>query len=164
MRTSIKSVLAAALLGAATMSGTAAQAASGDVIFNGAVVSTCLLSVGTAGTLAASADNKTLDSELGGGVAGKAVIVTSGANFQISASAPTSWAVKPGTFSDATTFSTKLQTTGATTLPLADGTTGRDLTVGQTNVDVHLKAVTPTVFHSGAYQGVVTVTCEATGS
>lgn len=158
-RTSI--LTSAALL--AALAGTGAQAASGEVPFNGAVTNTCVLQAATPGTMVSSGDAKTLSSRTAeGGVSGSVQVLATGPLFKVTTTAPAGFTAGPADRNTNTSFETFYSLNGVTTLDQVAGTTESSVSVGITNMLVDLKATkTSGIFSAGAdYKALVTVTCE----
>lgn len=138
-----------------------ANAADATVPFTGTVLSTCLLTVGTPGVLAASGDYTTLASTNAGGVSGSVTALATGGNFKISAIAPTAFTAAPVGGGDNVSFATQYSGTGATSIGSTPGTTQTTLSQGATVVSVDLNAAKSSgAFAGGAYAATVTVRCE----
>ncbi|QZZ37262.1 hypothetical protein KW403_01275 [Nitratireductor kimnyeongensis] len=138
-----------------------AAAVTNKVIFNGSVISTCLITVETPGLLSTNGALTTLSSTEAGGVSGTATILTTGGNYSLSTSAPTSFFQAPQYGDDDVTFSTQYSASGVTTLLDVVGSVTSPLGFGLTNVNVDLSATkTVGVFPAGNYIAEVTLTCE----
>lgn len=138
-----------------------AFAASAVIPFRGEVDSTCVITVGTPGTLGINGDFTVLSSDIGGGVAGTAAVLATGAGYSISTTAPTVFTSAPAAGNDNVTFSSKYSATGATSVTDIVGTTLTPLSVGLTSTTVDLTATKSAgVFSVGTYTAEVTITCE----
>ena len=138
-----------------------AIAATTNVPFAATVISACVLTVGTPGVMATSADYTVLDSEETGGVSGLVTIVSTGAAFAVSADAPTDFTVAPSGGGDNVTFEASYQATGATSIGETLGSVTTPLNLGLTSLTVDLKGTKSTgVFPQGVYAAEVVVRCE----
>lgn len=139
----------------------AAGAVEGNVIFNGSVLSTCIITIGTPGTIAANGDFTELSSKETGGLPGTATILTTGSGFNVSTAAPAAFTSAPSGGNSSVTFASTYSASGVTTLLDVVGTVTSPLGVGLTNLDVDLSA-TKSIGHfpAGNYTAEVTVTCE----
>ena len=137
-----------------------AFAATGNVQFNATVTHTCVITVGTAGTLTASTDFKTLGSTQAGGSAGTASIAASGNGFKISVDAPS--LSKPATDTTSETLTSAYTATGATSASGTNASAAAALAHGSTTVAVNMTAVKSgsNVFEAGTYTGTVVLRCE----
>ncbi|MCR4267813.1 hypothetical protein [Nitratireductor sp. ZSWI3] len=143
------------------VSASPAAAVEGSVIFNGTILSTCLITIGTPGTLAANADFTELSSEAPGGISGTATILTTGIGYNLSTSAPAAFTSAPAGGDDAVVFASSYSASGVTSLLDVVGTVTSPLGLGLTNVDVDLTATKSSGnFPAGSYTAQVTVTCE----
>ncbi|WP_246225868.1 hypothetical protein [Chelativorans xinjiangense] len=159
MRPLVKPLAGAAFLTAIAVQ--SAGAVNGTVIFNGSVLSTCLITIGTPGTLAASADYTMLSSTEAGGSSGTATILTTGAGFEVSTSAPVTFVAAPAGGNDSVTFASSYSANGVTSLLDVVGSVTSPLGLGLTNLDVDLAATKSAgAFSAGNYTAEVTVTCE----
>ena len=139
----------------------AVMAATGNVPFAGIVTSTCVLTVGAPGVLAASTDFTHLSSQVAGGSAGTIAVLSTGTTFKVSAIAPTAFTTAPAGGGDAVNFSASYQGTGATSIGSTPGTTATLVNTGLTNLSVNLLAAKSTgTFNGGAYATEVIVRCE----
>ncbi|MGL4396484.1 MAG: hypothetical protein ACRCS9_08105, partial [Hyphomicrobium sp.] len=77
-----KAIAGAGLL---TILATSAHALDATVPFTGVVLSTCVLTVGTPGLMAAGTDFTTLSSTNSGGTPGTIAVLSTGTNFKVSA-------------------------------------------------------------------------------
>lgn len=155
----MKRLAVAAVMSAAAIHGV--HAANGSVLFNGSVLSTCLITIGTPGTLVASADYQTLSSTEAGGVSGSATILATGMGFQVSTGAPTAFVSSPAGGDDSVTFASSYSASGVTTLTDVVGSITSPLGIGLTNLSVDLTATKSAgTFPAGNYTAEVTVTCE----
>ncbi|WP_025031235.1 MULTISPECIES: hypothetical protein [Nitratireductor] len=138
-----------------------AAAVTDTVIFNGNVISTCLITVGTPGVLGTNGALNVLSSTEAAGVSGTATVVTTGTGFNMSTSTPAAFLVAPAGGDDDVTFSSSYSASGVTTLLDVVGTVTSPLGLGVTNVDVDLSATKSAgVFPAGNYTAEVTLTCE----
>ena len=139
----------------------AALAATANVPFSGVVVSTCTLAVATPGILAPNSNYTVLGSNQPGGSAGAVTIISTGATFKVSATAPSSFTVAPADGNTNTTFQAHYQSTGATSIGSVLGSTATPLNAGVTSLSVDLSATKSSgVFSQGAYTSEVVVRCE----
>ncbi|EKF20948.1 hypothetical protein [Nitratireductor pacificus] len=140
---------------------TSAGAVDGSVIFNGTVLSTCLITIGTPGTLAANAGFTALSSDEAGGISGTATILTTGLGYNVSTAAPSAFTSAPAGGDDSVTFASSYSASGVTSLLDVVGTLTSPLGLGLTNLNVDLTATKSAGhFPAGVYSAVVTVTCE----
>lgn len=154
-RTSLSTVLLSAIFIAP------AAAVTDTVIFNGNVISTCLITVGTPGILSTNGAMNVLSSSEAGGVSGTATVVTTGAGFNLSTSAPSTFFLAPAGGDDDVSFATHYSASGVTSLLDVVGSVTSPLGLGLTNVDVDLSATKSAgVFPAGNYTAEVTLTCE----
>lgn len=156
--------VSASLFGVAAIFACAAEAAFAaetTVPFIANVTSTCVLTLGTPGTLGANADFSQLSSKNAGGAAGTVTALTTGTGFQVSASAPTAFLIAPTGGDDNVTFSATYEANGATSVGEVLGTVTSELNFGLTNVNVNLAADKSSgAFPAGAYTAEVVVRCE----
>lgn len=139
----------------------AARAADTTVPFIANVTSTCVLTLGTPGTLGANADFSQLSSKNAGGAAGTVTALATGTGFQLSAIAPSSFSVAPTGGDDNVSFSASYEANGATSVGEVLGTVTSALNFGLTNVNVNLAAnKSAGAFPAGAYTAEVIVRCE----
>lgn len=131
-----------------------------NIRFNGTVLESCALTIGTDGTLGVSADKTVLSSEETGGVLGTVTAVTNGLGADIQVITPSSFSVGPASADTNTTFATKYALTGSTVLSEVIGTTVSPLGLGATVVSVNASATKSTgTFESGDYELVTVVRC-----
>ena len=142
-------------------SGAVAQS-SGDVIFNGLILDSCVVAVLASGTLTADPTYMTLSSENAGGARGAATIVTTSTNFDLQIDTPTGFSVMPAGGDASVTYGAVVSTTGVTILAdIADGVLSA-LGLGLTTLSVGTTATKGSgVFPAGSYQLPVTVRCVA---
>lgn len=138
-----------------------ARSADGLVLFNGTILATCVLTVGTPGILAANADYSALSSSAAGGAGGLITVLTTGSAFKVSALAPSAFTLAPSGGGDNVTFATSYSGSGATTIAVTPGATETSLNVGLTIVTVDLTAAKSAGHYAGGnYTATVTVRCE----
>lgn len=138
-----------------------ANAAEGTVTFNGTVLPSCLITIGTPGTLTADAGYTELSSKNAGGVAGTATVVATAATFGLSTSAPATFTSAPAGGDDNVTFVSNYSASGVTSVTDVVGTVTTPLGIGLTNVNVDLTATKASGnFPAGNYIADVTITCE----
>ncbi|WP_295813597.1 hypothetical protein [uncultured Nitratireductor sp.] len=138
-----------------------AAAITDTVIFNGNVLSTCLITLGTPGILASNGDFSVLSSTEAGGASGSATILTTGTSFSVSTSTPAAFIAAPTGGDDNVTFASSYSASGVTTLLDVVGSVTSPLGLGLTNVDVDMSATKSTgTFPAGSYTAEVTLTCE----
>lgn len=138
-----------------------AFAADATVPFAGLVTSTCVLTVGTPGVMAASTDFRALSSTNAGGIPGTVSALSTGSSFKVSALAPTAFTTAPQGGGDAVSFHANYSATGSTSIGNTPGTTPTTLNSGLTNISVNLNAVKSAgTFNGGAYAAEVIVRCE----
>jgi hypothetical protein len=132
-----------------------------DIPFNGTVVASCVLTVGTPGILAVNSDSTILGSQQSGGLAGSANALTTGTGYSVSVSSPASFTLGPADASDNVTFSSSYQGSGATNFSQTSESTSTSLNLGLTTIGVDLTATkTSGIFSAGNYTAATTVTCE----
>ncbi|MGD9783364.1 MAG: hypothetical protein AB7E80_03365 [Hyphomicrobiaceae bacterium] len=155
-----KSLLA--IVAASAAFGTApAHAVDTTVPFTALVTSSCVLTVGTPGLLGADDDFSQLSSKNAGGVPGTVTAVTTGAGFEVSAIAPTSFSQAPAGGNDDVTFAATYEASGATSIGEILGDTASSLNFGITSMTVNLEAnKSAGAFPAGAYTAEVIVRCE----
>lgn len=150
------SLLAAASLGASQ----AAAQSSGNVIFNGLILDTCIVVILGSGTLAPDAAYATLSSENPGGSRGAATILTTSANFDLSIETPAGFSLTPAGGDTGVSYDALVSATGVTVLTdILDGALSA-LGLGLTTLSVGATATKGAGnFPAGAYQLPVTVRC-----
>ena len=138
-----------------------AVAANTNVPFTGTIISTCTLTVGTAGELAPNAAYSVLGSKEAGGTSGAVTIISTGATFHVTADAPSAFSQGPAGANTSTTFVAEYKATGVTSTGQLLGTTSTLVNPGVTNLQVDLTATKSAgVFGQGFYQAEVVVRCE----
>lgn len=147
---------------AAVAPGAAVAQSSGDILFNGLILDTCIVTVASSGTLGASADFSTLTSESAGGSRGAAAVLTTSASFNLEVDPPAAFSLAPAGGDSNVTFNALYSASGATVLGnLAAGVLS-SLELGLTTVSVGAEAEKSTgFFPAGAYQLPVTIRCVA---
>ena len=151
--------LAAAAL--ACLTPVAAVAQTANVPFTGLVTSTCVLTVGTPGVLAANAGFTSLASVNSGGVPGTVSVLSTGSSFFVSADAPSAFTTAPSGGDANVDFSVRYQGSGATTIADTAGTTPTRVNAGVTLLTVNLTAEKSSgTFPAGAYLTEAVVRCE----
>lgn len=138
----------------------AAQAQTA-VQFDGAVVASCVLSVGTPGVLGVSASSGTeIGSEQPGGVAAVLSVVATAGAPTIAFSAPT-LSVKPGAYSGTPTVSLKYSSPGGANQAYTSSASQYTNTtaLGDT-VTLNAKATDSAGFPAGNYRIQTTATCQ----
>jgi hypothetical protein len=169
MEASLRKAAAIVFCGLATgLCAFAAQAATGNVQFNGSIAQTniCAILVNSDGRLGVNATQRQLSSKLTGGAAASADIVST-TNFFISAIAAPTFAIAPAGGNTNTTLVSRYSGTNISrgrTFTERLGTSRVRLLTGpsRTRLTVHLIAnrTGATSFPAGAYRGVVTLRCE----
>ena len=145
---------------AAILAPVQAFAASGDIPFNGTIVDTCVITVGSGGTIAPNSAYTVLSSKEAAGSAGKATLLVTGNAYSVTAEAPAAWSTAPASASSAT-FASEYDPSGANTAANVPGATATPLANGTTNVDVDLTAALPSgAYEAGTYRAVVVLRCE----
>lgn len=135
-------------------------AASGDVPFEGTIVDTCVITVGSGGTITPNSAYNVLSSKEAGGSSGRAALLVTGDSYSVTAEAPTAWSVAPASASSAT-FAAEYDLAGANTASNVAGATATQLANGTTNVNVDLTATLPSgAYEAGNYRAVVVLRCE----
>ena len=148
----------AILSGAIIGSVQAANAVTGNVIFNADVQNTCVIAVTDAGQMTANVGQTQLSSTNAGGSPGKATIVSTSSAYKVSLDTPTAFTTMP-TGGAASSFAASYSTTGATTL--TNQSVQNPLATGTTNVTVNLSATKATgSFPTGLYAATVVLRCE----
>ncbi|WP_048646516.1 hypothetical protein [Nitratireductor soli] len=143
------------------ISTSSAGAVDGSVLFNGSVLSTCLITIGTPGTLVANPGYTVLSSEEPGGIAGTATILATGLGFNVSTAAPAAFTSAPAGGDDSVVWSSAYSASGVTSLLDIVGNVTSPLGLGLTNLNVDLTATKSAGhFPAGTYSAMVTVTCE----
>jgi hypothetical protein len=153
----------AAVVSAAALPASVAQAATANIPFNGSVANTCVITVGSSGTLAVNGTYDVLGSQQAGGSAGTATLLVTGAGFNLSADAPAAFSTAPATGNDNVTFEANYSASGANTIPQTDGATATALNRGNTSVNVNMsgtKTVVGETFEAGNYAATVVLRCE----
>ncbi|MFP5329658.1 MAG: hypothetical protein ACLGHC_05915 [Alphaproteobacteria bacterium] len=131
------------------------------VQFDGAVVASCVLSVGTPGVLGVSASSGTeIGSEQPGGVAAVLSVVATAGAPTISFSAPT-LSVKPGAYTGTPTVSLKYTSPGGASQAYTSSASQYTSTnaLGDT-VTLNAKAADSSGFPAGNYRIQTTATCQ----
>lgn len=138
-----------------------ARSAETIVPFTGLVLATCVLTVGTPGILGANADYSVLSSTGAGGVPGLVTVLSTGANFNVSAIAPSAFTISPEGGNDSVAFAANYQGAGATSIGNTPGATATRVNTGITALTVNLEAAKSSgPFPGGAYTAEVVVRCE----
>lgn len=160
MRRGFCSGLCAAAAFAALVSPATAQS-TGVVTFNGLVLPSCVLTLGTPGLLAAGADGHELSSDRAGGVSGMASLLSTGAGYKLQMDAPSSFRLAPAG-GQAESITTRYEASGATVAASTNVGAPLSLGIGLTNLDVDMTARKDTgIFPAGAYAADVLVRCVA---
>ena len=154
----MKRLLACAAMMALMSSTPSTLAATAPALFSGTVATTCVLTVGTPGIIAANAGFTKLSSDNAGGSESTVSALSTGVGLKVSAIAPSAFTTGPAT---ADTFVAKYSLTGATSASSVAGATQTTLTAGVTGISVGLEADKSTgTFGAGVYTAAVTVRCE----
>lgn len=157
----MKHLIKGAIVAAVAVMPLQANAATGNIPFSGGVANTCIVTVGSSGTLATSADYTVLGSEEAGGVAGTATLLTTGAGFELSADAPTSFTTTAATGNNNVSFEANYSSTGANTIAQTDGSTPTALNRGSSSVTINMSGTKSSgSFEAGTYSAVVVLRCE----
>lgn len=137
-----------------------AYAATANVIFNGTVAATCVLTVQSNGTMTASSDLTSLSSKNPGGVAGTVRLITTG-GVNLSVDPGASSVTRPAGDTGTITWTPVYSSAGSHVLT-ESGSSRALTTAGISTVSVNLTGTKgPTdSFAVGAYQATVTVRCE----
>lgn len=155
MRSLVKVMAAVAVLAPVQVS-----AATQNIPFSGTIADTCVITMGSNGTIVPNAGYNQLSSTFAGGAAGTATILATGGGQNVSATAPAAFTSDPGGTAG-TTFSSTYDLSGATTATGVAGATTTNLNAGTTNVAVDLTAIHPGgTFGAGTYTATVVLTCE----
>jgi hypothetical protein len=155
----MKKFLCVFILFGSLTSGSAAMAATQNVIFNGTIAATCVLVVNSNGTMTVSTDLKTLSSHNAGGSAGAVTLSTTG-GVTISVD-PVTVVTAPAADATPTSWSPTYATSGSHVF--AEGGASHALvTPGVSTVTVDLAGTKSgaNTFTQGNYQAQVTVRCE----
>lgn len=153
-------LLGAALVAALTVQPAAAQI--GDVTFDGVVVDTCDLIIGSAGLLDTANGNTELTSESGLGTSALAAITTTGSGYNLQVENPTGFALAPAGADANTTFEANYSAAGVTNVNDVVAGVDTPLATGLTNVMVDAKATKSSgTFPTGVYQMKSKVKCVA---
>ncbi|MDX2259928.1 MAG: hypothetical protein NW205_13565 [Hyphomicrobiaceae bacterium] len=148
-------------IAALALAASPARAVDAIVPFTGLVTSTCVLTVGTPGVLAAGAGLDTLSSSAAGGIPGTVTALTTGSNFRISTIAPSNFSIAPPGGGDGVNFSASYRATGATSIGDTLGLNETRLGLGVSILTVNLAAQkSGGAFPGGAYAAEVVVRCE----
>ncbi len=139
--------------------GPAAAQSSGDLLFNGFILGSCTVTVGTAGTLELDGDGDQLSSQNPGGAPATATIVTTSIGYRVDVDPPSAFTLEPSGGGTGVTFSASYSATGATILNNILAGLLSILGIGTTNLSVHASADRASAFPPGEYQMPVTVTC-----
>lgn len=133
---------------------------SGDVIFNGLILDTCVVAIVSTGTLAADATYTSLSSENAGGARGSATVVTTSVDFDLQIDTPVGFSAMPAGGDTGVTYGALVSATGVTSLvDIVDGALSA-LGLGLTTLSVGATATRGAgVFPAGSYQLPVTVRC-----
>ena len=133
---------------------------TGDVTFNGTVLDSCLVVIGTPGNLAPNTNNTLLSTDETTGLEAAATITTTSASFDVNVDVPTGFASAPSGGDTAVTYAADYSATGATTATDVNAGTATDLGFGVTALTVGASATKTTgVFPAGIYQMQTTVRC-----
>ncbi|MBK8456991.1 MAG: hypothetical protein IPL47_07690 [Phyllobacteriaceae bacterium] len=145
---------------AASFAPVQAFAVTANIPFNGTVTSTCVITVGTPGTIMPNAGFTVLGSQQAGGAQGTATILTTDTAFDASVDAPSSWSSAPGG-APTTTFATEYDLSGATSASNVAGATTTALAAGTTSVGVDLTATASSgTYGAGTYTATAVLRCE----
>lgn len=153
-------LLSKVLIAVAAMAPASAFAATGNIPFNGTVTNTCLITVGSSGTIMPNAGFTVLGSKESGGAQGTATILTTGNAYGVTVDTVSAWTSAPASAAG-TTFATEYDLSGANTATNVAGGTATTLAHGTTNVGVDLTATHPTgSFEAGTYTATAVLRCE----
>ncbi|MFP1633224.1 hypothetical protein ACLB6G_15950 [Zhengella sp. ZM62] len=137
-----------------------AYSATGNIPFNGSVTDTCVITVGSAGTIMPNTAYTVLSSKEAGGAAGTATILATGNGYSVSADAPSAWSAAPAS-TPATTFAAEYDLSGANSATNVSGNTQTAISHGSTSVNIDLTASLPSgTYESGTYAATVVLRCE----
>lgn len=152
----------AALFGASLFAFSPATAQlSGNLPFNGFILGSCTVTVGSAGVLEIDGDGNQLSSQNPGGQAATASIVTTSLGYRVRVAAPSLFTLAPAGGGTGVTFGANYSATGATVLNGVLAGLLSLLGLGTTNLSVHAVADRAAgVFPPGDYQLETTVTCD----
>ena len=159
----MKKLVYTAAVVAAVFASAQANAATGNVQFDGTVAGTCVINVSNAGVLGVSTDFSTLGSSQAGGTPGSATVQTTDSSFKISLDTPSAWTSAPASGNANVAFSSAYSSTGSTTASNVEGSTMTPLNAGSHNVTINLtaaKTVSGETFAPGSYQAQVVLRCE----
>ena len=138
-----------------------ANPTSGDIPFSGTVADSCIINVGSSGTLAASTDLTVLGSQVAGGSAGTAEILVTGGSYTIGVTAPATFVSAPATGNDNVSIVANYAVSGANTI--LETTADQPLTRGRSDVTINMtatKTAANEVFESGDYDATVVLRCD----
>ena len=116
------------------------NAATGNIPFSGTVADTCVVTVGSPGTLGANAGFTTLGSQEAGGSAGTATVLTTGTAFSLSADAPSAFDSAPAGGGAGVTFASNYSATGDNAIAQTSGTVATALGAGTSAVSINMSA------------------------
>ena len=140
----------------------AAAQTTGDVQFNGMILSSCTILVLTPGTLAVNTDGDLLSSENLGGLPGTATVTSTGLGYDLSITAPTGFDTAPTDGGTNTTYDASFSSIGVTIDPLVEVGDILSLGLGLSTLTVNASAQKSTgIFPAGTYQMTTTLTCSA---
>lgn len=138
-----------------------ANAATGNIPFNGNVVDTCVVTVGAPGSLGANTGFTVLGSEEAGGIAGTATLLTTGSTFSLSTDAPSAFDSAPAGGGTNVTFSSNYSASGDNVIAQTSGATATALGAGSTSVSVNMAATKSAgTYTAGIYSATVILRCE----
>lgn len=131
------------------------------VTFDGTVLASCVLTVGSNGTLGTSADGGTrIGSEESGGSAASLSIVATGGRPTITVGAPI-LSQKPSAYTGSPTVNIRYTSTGGGNQAYTAGSTSyTSSNVLGDSLTLNARAVDPTGFAAGAYRIQTQVTCQ----
>jgi hypothetical protein len=156
----MKSVVKVAIAAAAVLAPANAFAVTGNIPFNGTVANTCVITVGSPGTMTANTAYTVLGSKEAGGAAGTATILATGNAFKASVDAPTAFTTAPASAAGST-FAAEYSLSGANVASNVAGATQTTLANGTTGVSVNLTATHGTgTFEAGSYVATAVLRCE----
>lgn len=138
-----------------------ALAQSSTVAFNGTILPSCSLVLGTPGVLVPSSDGHELSSVEPGGVSGTATVLSTGLGYQLQVDAPSAFSQAPPD-GQPETLNVSYQASGVTIGLVTDILVPLSLGLGLTSLAIDVTARNETgIFPAGTYSADVVVRCVA---
>lgn len=137
----------------------ASQAAAANVSFNGLILDSCAVTLGTPGALGLDGTGRTMSSSEAGGLSGGAAVLTTSATYKLEVDPPSSFSLAPaGSTPDS--IEARFTASGVTSIVAQAAGTPLNLNLGLTSVAVNTTATrSATIFPAGIYRIDVTVRC-----